>query len=107
MSQIIAMAKRLQEYEQIIEDLKKNTSSTEVSEASQTVQNEAETQVHTPQTSPDQSSDAQQSLTNVIYTPPYSESQSITEVHESEGLLSDLSLDENGKVCIHLHQMNC
>jgi hypothetical protein len=99
MSQIIAMAKKLQEYEEIIEDLKKNGSSPGDSKTSVLGLDQSELHLNMPGPVPDHLSESDHSLPSRSYDNAYRERDDSVKIKTSEGLLSDLSLDENGKVC--------
>lgn len=88
MSQIIAMAKRLQECEDIIETLRKNEASRCGSMGSLNEVTQSET------CGPEPNTIAYKSNSSLPHEAEISE-----KAKTSEDLLTDLSLDENGKVC--------
>ena len=88
MSQIIAMAKRLQECEEIVEKLKIQEASLSGSRTSMNILHQSQLPEPTRSPAPDQSN------SSLLY-----DSSNSVEATNSEDLLTDLSLDENGKVC--------
>ena len=87
MSQIIAMAKRLQECEEIIENLKNQETSPSGPRTSMNILHQSQLPEPTRSPAPDQSN------SSLLY-----DSSNSVEAANSEDLLTDLSLDENGKV---------
>lgn len=96
MAQIIAMAKKLQEYEHIIEDLQKVGSSSTGLRSISNAHEEWGSLVHN--SASDHGLEIDHNLTRKTYTNTSSETNNVTKISTSEALSSDLSLDENGKV---------
>lgn len=92
MSQILAMAKKLQEYEQIIQAMRNHESSPAANNLSTTLVGEASTTAFV------QAQDADSAIPMMHQTPEVAPTQA-AEAHPREAPISDLSIDENGKVC--------
>ncbi|KAK9318917.1 fungal-specific transcription factor domain-containing protein [Lipomyces orientalis] len=96
MSQIIAMSKRLQEYEQIIEALKEKVLLSANAEEKLDARKELANHRQGSDSSSDHGLDADPGSPGTTHNP---EPEDFVKVPAS--LLSDLSLDENGKLCYY------
>lgn len=105
MTQIIAMAKRLQEVEQANADLERALESEKSSHGEKSADDATRLDtIERRVASGDQASDPSSS---VQHFPSIGQSSSsVMAVTEQEKLVSDLSLDENGKVCEPVHPLD-